>query len=74
MEKTADVVIVGGGIVGLSIAYYLALKKAGKVVLYEKGQLGEGSTSRCVGGIRTQFSTEMNIRFSLESLKTFEEF
>jgi len=74
MEKTADVVIVGGGIVGLSIAYYLALKKAGRIVLLEKGQLGEGSTSRCVGGIRTQFSTEINIRFSLESLKTFEQF
>ncbi len=74
MEKTADVVIIGGGIVGLSIAYYLALKKAGRVVLYEKGQLGEGSTSRCAGGIRTQFSTEINIRFSLESLKTFEVF
>jgi sarcosine oxidase subunit beta len=74
MAKTADVVIIGGGIVGLSIAYYLALKKAGKIVLFEKGQLGEGSTSRCVGGIRTQFSTEINIRFSLESLKTFEEF
>ena len=74
MEKKADVVIIGGGIVGLSIAYYLALRRAGKIVLFEKGQLGEGSTSRCVGGIRTQFSTEINIRFSLESLKTFEQF
>ncbi len=74
MEKTADVVIIGGGIIGLSIAYSLALKKAGKIVLFEKGQLGEGSTSRCVGGIRTQFSTEINIRFSLESLKAFEVF
>jgi sarcosine oxidase subunit beta len=74
MEKTADVVIIGGGIIGLSIAYYLTLKKAGKIVLFEKGHLGEGSTSRCVGGIRTQFSTEINIRFSLESLKTFEQF
>jgi sarcosine oxidase subunit beta len=74
MEKTADVVIIGGGIIGLSVAYSLALKNAGKIVLFEKGQLGEGSTSRCVGGIRTQFSTEMNIRFSLESLKTFEGF
>jgi sarcosine oxidase, subunit beta len=74
MEKIADVVIIGGGIVGLSIAYHLALKKAGRIVLFEKGQLGEGSTSRCVGGIRTQFSTEINIRFSLESLKTFEQF
>lgn len=74
MEKTADVVIIGGGIIGLSIAYHLALKKAGRIVLLEKGQLGEGSTSRCVGGIRTQFSTEINIRFSLESLKTFDRF
>jgi len=74
MEKTVDVVIIGGGIIGLSIAYHLALKKAGRIVLLEKGQLGEGSTSRCVGGIRTQFSTEINIRFSLESLKTFEQF
>jgi len=74
MEKTADVVIIGGGVVGLSIAYYLALKRAGRIVLFEKGQLGEGSTSRCAGGIRVQFSTEINIRFSLESLKTFEQF
>ncbi len=74
MRDTADVVIIGGGIIGLSIAYHLALKKAGRILLFEKGQLGEGSTSRCVGGIRTQFSTEINIRFSLESLKTFEKF
>jgi sarcosine oxidase subunit beta len=74
MEKTADVVIIGGGIIGVSIAYHLALKKGGKIVLLEKGQLGEGSTSRGLGGIRTQFSTEINIRFSLESIKTFERF
>jgi len=73
-EKSADVVIIGGGVVGTSIAYQLALKKAGRVILLEKGQLGEGSTSRCVGGIRTQFSTEINILFSLESLKMFERF
>jgi len=74
MEKTAEVVIIGGGVIGVSIAYHLAIKKAGRIVLFEKGQLGEGSTSRCVGRIRTQFSTEINIRFSLESLKTFERF
>jgi sarcosine oxidase subunit beta len=74
MGKTADVVIIGGGVIGVTIAYHLALKKAGRVILLEKGQLGEGSTSRCVGGIRTQFSTEINILFSLESIKTFERF
>lgn len=74
MEQVADVVIIGGGVIGLSIAYHLGQRKAGKIVLLEKGQLGEGSTSRCVGGIRTQFSTEINIRFSLESMKTFDHF
>ena len=74
MEKTADIVIVGGGVIGVSIAYHLALKKAGRIVLLEKGQLGEGSTGQCVGGIRLQFSTEINIRFSLEAMKTFERF
>ena len=74
MEKTADIVIIGGGIIGVSIAYHLALKKAGRILLLEKGQLGEGSTSRCAGGIRAQFSTRINILFSLESMKTFERF
>jgi sarcosine oxidase subunit beta len=74
LEQVADVVIIGGGVIGLSIAYHLGQRKAGKIILLEKGQLGEGSTSRCVGGIRTQFSTEINIRFSLESMKTFDHF
>ena len=74
IEKAAEVVIVGGGVIGVSIAYHLAMRKAGRVLLLEKGQLGEGSTSRCVGGIRTQFSTEINLLFSLESLKTFGQF
>ncbi len=74
MKNTADVVIIGGGIIGVSIAYHLALKKAGRIILLEKGQLGEGSTSRCAGGIRVQFSTAINILFSLESMKTFKRF
>jgi len=74
LEQVADVVIIGGGVIGLSIAYHLGQRKVGKIVLLEKGQLGEGSTSRCVGGIRTQFSTEINILFSLESMKTFDHF
>jgi sarcosine oxidase subunit beta len=74
MEKTADIVIVGGGIIGTSIAYHLARKKVKGVVLLEKGMLGEGSTAKCAGGIRAQFSTEINIRFSLESFKTWDRF
>jgi sarcosine oxidase subunit beta len=74
MEKTAEIVIVGGGIIGASIAFHLAVKGAKGVVLLEKGMLGEGATAKCVGGIRTQFSTEINLRFSLESLKTWDYF
>lgn len=74
VKKTADVVIVGGGIVGVSVAYFLGELKAGKVILFEKDLLGEGSTGKCAGGIRAQFSTEINIRFALESVKFYEEF
>jgi len=74
MEKTAEIVIIGGGIIGVSIAYHLAQRGAKDVVLLERGMLGEGSTAKCVGGIRAQFSTEINIRFSLASFKTWEHF
>ena len=74
VEKTAEIIIIGGGIIGASIAYHLAQKGAKGVVLLEKGRLGEGSTGKCVGWIRAQFSTAINIRFSLESLKTWDNF
>ncbi len=67
MEKGADAVIIGGGIVGVSIAYHLAKKKLKNLLLFERGLLGEGSTGLCAGGIRTQFATDINIRLSLES-------
>jgi len=64
------VVIIGGGAVGTSIAYHLAERGAGGgVVLLERHTLGSGSTGRSAGGIRSQFSTEVNIRFSLESVQ-----
>ena len=74
MEKTAEIIIVGGGIIGTSLAYHLGQKGAKGVVLLERGMLGEGSTAKCVGGIRFQFSTDINILFSLESVKTWQHF
>ena len=74
MEKTAEIIIIGGGIIGTSLAYHLGQKGAQSVVLLEKGMLGEGATAKCVGGIRFQFSTEINILFSLESWKTWQHF
>ena len=70
----AEAVIIGGGIIGLSTAYHLAAKGLTDVLLLDKSMLGQGSTGKCAGGIRTQFSTEINIRFSLESLKIFNRF
>jgi sarcosine oxidase subunit beta len=77
LPKTADIVIIGGGCMGASTAYYLAERGAGKIVLLEREKfLGMGSTGRNAGGVRYQFSTEVNIRlslFSLDVLAHFEE-
>lgn len=68
-----DVVVVGGGIVGLSSAHALAAAGA-DVTLCESDSLGTGSTARSAGGIRTQFSTPVNVRLSIESLRVWEAF
>lgn len=73
MER-ADVVIVGGGIVGASIAYHLATRGVRDVVVLERDQLGSGSTTRNAGGVRLQFSTEINVLLSLRSLPRIERF
>ena len=70
----ADVVIVGGGIIGASIAYHLATRGVRDVVVLEREQLGGGSTTRNAGGVRLQFSTEINVRLSLRSLPRIEHF
>ena len=69
MNRTADVVIVGGGIVGCSAAYHFATAGAGRVLLLERADaVGTGSTGRCAGGFRFQFSSEVNIRLSQASV------
>ena len=69
MDRTADVVIVGGGVVGASAAYHLAEAGAGRVVLLERADhLAAGSTGACAGGFRHQFSSEVNVRLSQASV------
>ena len=69
MTDKADIVIVGGGCVGTSIAYHLAKRGAGRrTLLLEMNRIASGTTAAAVGGIRSQFSTEINIQFSLESV------
>ncbi|MFC6939882.1 NAD(P)/FAD-dependent oxidoreductase [Salinirubellus sp. GCM10025818] len=67
------VCIVGGGIVGLASAYYLADRGA-SVTLLDKGSLGSGSTDRAVGGIRAQFSSPENVDLSLAAMEVWDEF
>lgn len=74
LPEKADVIIIGGGIIGASIAWHLGKMGVSDVLLLEKGQAGEGSTGKCAGGLRVQFSTEINILFSLHSMKFFNSF
>jgi sarcosine oxidase subunit beta len=75
LPNTADIVIIGGGVMGASAAYHLAKRGAKNIVLLEKEELfGTGATGRCAGGVRYQFSTEINIKLSLESLPMLERF
>jgi sarcosine oxidase subunit beta len=66
--RAAEVVIIGGGIVGASVAYHLAARGCRDVLVLERGaRPGEGSTGRATGGFRAQFGTEVNVRLSLLS-------
>jgi sarcosine oxidase, subunit beta len=72
MPETADVVIVGGGAMGASVAWHLRELGITDVVLLERDSLASGSTSKSAGGIRTQFADELNVRIALRSLDEFE--
>ena len=64
-------IIIGGGIVGTAIAYYLSAAGLKDIVLIEKEKLlGTAVTQYCSGGVRHQFTTEINCKFSIESMKT----
>lgn len=74
LPTKASVVIIGGGAMGVSIAYQLARTGITDVVLLEKDALGEGSTCKAAGGVRAQFSDELNIQIGHKSLEVFENF
>ncbi|MEU2437939.1 FAD-binding oxidoreductase [Streptomyces rubradiris] len=74
MNLRARVVIVGGGVIGTSVAWHLARAGVRDVVLVERDELAAGSTSKAAGGVRAQFSDELNIRLGARSLEAFGRF
>ncbi len=74
MATTADAVIIGGGVIGTSILYNLALQGLRRIVLLEKDVLASGSTGRSQAILRMHYSNEVTTRLAWESLKLFKEF
>src|SRR5262250_897472 len=73
--RTAEVVIVGGGIVGSSIAYHLTAAGCKNVLVVEReSSQGKGSTGKSMGGVRAQFATPVNVQMSLYSIPFYSRF
>src|SRR3954470_24968235 len=74
LPDSAEIAIIGGGVGGLSIAYHLAKRGLTNVVVVERGYLAEGASGRNGGGVRQQWSTELNIRLMQESVELCRRF
>ncbi|MFI6460887.1 NAD(P)/FAD-dependent oxidoreductase [Streptomyces sp. NPDC050528] len=74
MKRQAEVVVIGGGVIGTSIAYHLARAGVRDVVLVERDELAAGSTSKAAGGVRAQFSDGLNVQLGARSLEAFDRF
>lgn len=74
LPSSAEVVVIGGGVIGASILFHLAEVGVTDAVLIDRGELGNGSTIRAAGGVRAQFSDELNVRIGKRSLRAFEDF
>ena len=74
LPRAADIVVIGAGAIGASIAYHLARRGARDVVVLERDAVGAGSTSKAAGGIRVQFATRVEIEFSQRGITFFQRF
>ena len=74
LPVSAEVVVIGGGVIGTSIAFHLAEAGVTGVVLLERDELGSGSTCKAAGGVRAQFSDRINIELGARSLEAFTRF
>lgn len=74
VPPTADTVIIGGGVMGTSIAFHLAEAGAKNIVVIERGELAGGSSGKPIGGVRAHFSDPLNIELGNRSLRAYQEF
>ena len=74
MNTNADIIIIGGGVIGCSTAYNLARQGARNVVLLERGDICSGGTAKSCAIVRTHYSIETNLNHAVESLKIFSAF
>jgi sarcosine oxidase subunit beta len=74
VSERADVVVIGGGVIGAAALRYLAELGSPSPVLLERDTLACGSTGHCAGGVRTLFSDELNVRIGLESIRRLQRF
>ncbi len=73
LPRGADVVVIGGGVMGTSVAFHLA-EEGADVVLLERDELGSGSSGKPIGGVRAQFSDPLNVALGARSLRAYEDF
>jgi sarcosine oxidase subunit beta len=74
VRTSADAVIIGAGIMGCAIAYALAQRGMTNLVVVERDQIGRGATADAAGGIRQQFSTDLNVKLATYSVRVWERF
>ncbi|WP_055552462.1 FAD-binding oxidoreductase [Streptomyces sp. NBRC 110028] len=74
VPPAADVVIIGGGVMGTSTAFHLAEAGVANIVVVERGELGCGSSGKPIGGVRAQFSDPLNIQLGSRSLRAYQDF
>src|SRR5947209_17668538 len=73
-SRFPDVLIIGGGVIGCSIAYHLTKRGCRNVVVVERNTIGSGSTAKAAGGLRQQFSYEAKVRLAMKSINFFQHF
>ncbi|MFO1330127.1 MAG: FAD-binding oxidoreductase [Rubrivivax sp.] len=74
MQDSADVVVIGAGVIGASVAFHLAALGAGRVRVFERGRIGEGTSAQSSGILRTHYSVPSNVELALRSWRVYERF